>query len=111
MTSPPHYYSRKGGGEGKEIRLGQVEPNRCSFRKVPMFGLQQNKQTAELERESNCSIVSQLAGSQARDFNVILSHLSTHTFVSILEDRSDHTPAGIVTTYSSSIPRRNPPIL
>jgi hypothetical protein len=46
MTSPPHYYSRIEGGEGKEIRLGQVEPNRCSFRKVPMFGLQQNKQTA-----------------------------------------------------------------
>jgi hypothetical protein len=61
MTNPRHYYSRKGGGEGKKIRLGKVEPNRCSFRKVPMFGLQQNKQTAELEREPNCSTVSQLA--------------------------------------------------
>jgi hypothetical protein len=61
MTSPRHYYSRKWGGEGKKIRLRKVEPNRCSFRKVPMFGLQQNKQTAELEREPNCSIVSQLA--------------------------------------------------
>jgi hypothetical protein len=61
MTSLHHYYLRKGGGEGKKIRLGKVEPNRCSFRKVPMFSLQQNKQTAELEREPNCSIILQLA--------------------------------------------------
>jgi hypothetical protein len=61
MTSPCHCYLRKGGGEGKEIRLGKVEPNRCSFRKVLIFGLQQNKQTTELEWEPNCSIVLQLA--------------------------------------------------
>jgi hypothetical protein len=66
MTSPHHYYLRKGGGEGKKIRLREVEPNRCSFRKVPVFALQQNKQMAELEQEPNCSIISQLAGSKNR---------------------------------------------
>ena len=38
MTTPHHFYARKGGGEGMQIRLGKVEPSRCSFRKVLMFG-------------------------------------------------------------------------
>jgi hypothetical protein len=70
MTCQCHYYSRKGGCKGKKIRLGEVEPNGCSFRKVPMFGLQQNKQTAELEREPNCSIVSQLAVTQSSTISI-----------------------------------------